>query len=220
MKNGFSWQNITHVLLDLDGTLLDRDFDDTFYEVTVPREFARKNGISIEKARERVLAIYKREEGTLNWFDIEYWSSELDMDLCALKMREAEKIRPLPGMWQFLDFVRERRKPIHLFTDAHPKALAIKLERVAIRGYLDSILSAFDVGCTKRESCFWMEAQRLTGFDSATSLFIDDRPKVLEKARQFGVAHVFHKVGATSTRPAEYHDGFFPVEDFSEILEN
>lgn len=219
MKNGFSWKNITHVLLDLDGTLLDRDFDDTFYELTVPREYARKNGISFEAAREKVLAIYRREEGTLNWFDIEYWSRELEMDLCTLKIRESKKIRPLPGTWEFLDFVRNLGKSMHLFTDAHPQALAIKLERVPLKGYFDSIVSAFDVGCTKKESRFWEEAQRLIEFDSATSLFVDDRPQVLERASRFGVAYVFHKVGATSTRLVECHDGFFPLVDFSEILE-
>ena len=41
----FPWDDITWVLLDMDGTLLDKHFDDYFWETLVPQEYARRQGM-------------------------------------------------------------------------------------------------------------------------------------------------------------------------------
>ncbi len=220
MNNGFHWENITHVLLDLDGTLLDRDFDDHFWLETVPGEYAKKQGIPLSKARERLLEVYHREAGTLNWFDIDFWGSEFGLDIRALQEREGDNIRTLPNAVAFLQFVKGMGKPLHLLTDAHPGTLATKFKYVPLEKYFDSVLSAFDLGCIKQERCFWEEAASRIGFHPSTSLFIDDRPQVAQSARKFGVGYVFIKAGSCGSRPPEYHPGFFPVIDFREIIEN
>ncbi|HEB74116.1 MAG TPA: haloacid dehalogenase, partial [Candidatus Desulfofervidus auxilii] len=61
------WDDIEWVLLDLDGTLLDKYFDDYFWETLVPEKYAQKYGLSFQEAKEKVMALYQREEGTLNW---------------------------------------------------------------------------------------------------------------------------------------------------------
>ena len=76
---------IEHVLLDMDGTLLDRYFDDYFWEHLVPERYAEKHKITFGKAREELFMRYKAHEGTLNWTDIDFWSKELDLDILALK---------------------------------------------------------------------------------------------------------------------------------------
>ena len=73
------------MLLDMDGTLLDKHFDDYFWETLVPQEYARRQAIPLDKARPLVFARYKRQEGTLNWTDIDFWSRELELDIPALK---------------------------------------------------------------------------------------------------------------------------------------
>ena len=72
----FAWQEVDWVLLDMDGTLLDKYFDDYFWETLVPREYARDRGLGLAEACEELFARYKREEGTLNWTDIDFWSRE------------------------------------------------------------------------------------------------------------------------------------------------
>ncbi|MEJ2671617.1 MAG: HAD-IA family hydrolase [Deltaproteobacteria bacterium] len=61
------WSEVAWVLLDMDGTLLDKHFDDYFWETLVPEEYARRQGMDLELARDLVFARYQREEGTLNW---------------------------------------------------------------------------------------------------------------------------------------------------------
>ncbi|MDA3785912.1 MAG: hypothetical protein PF568_03340 [Deltaproteobacteria bacterium] len=53
------WQKIDTVLLDMDGTLLDKHFDDYFWEEYVPEIYARQNKISILTAEDEFLFLYK-----------------------------------------------------------------------------------------------------------------------------------------------------------------
>ena len=39
------WSRIDDVLLDMDGTLLDRHFDNFFFEEELPRRYAVKHGL-------------------------------------------------------------------------------------------------------------------------------------------------------------------------------
>ncbi|CAD7771972.1 GMP/IMP nucleotidase YrfG [Candidatus Methanoperedenaceae archaeon GB50] len=79
------WDDIEWVLLDLDGTLLDKYFDDYFWETLVPEKYAQKYGLSFQEAKEKVVALYQREEGTLNWTDLDFWSKKLALDPSCLK---------------------------------------------------------------------------------------------------------------------------------------
>ncbi|MHB1015789.1 MAG: hypothetical protein ACYC2W_11000 [Desulfurivibrionaceae bacterium] len=56
------WQAIDTVLLDMDGTLLDRHFDDYFWEHYVPENYALAHDLSIDGARQELLARYKGRE--------------------------------------------------------------------------------------------------------------------------------------------------------------
>jgi putative hydrolase of the HAD superfamily len=78
-------KEIRFVLLDMDGTLLDKYFDDYFWEHLLPEKFAEKKNISFGKAKDVLLSRYKLHEGTLNWTDIDFWSREVDIDIPALK---------------------------------------------------------------------------------------------------------------------------------------
>ncbi len=78
----FAWHEITWVLLDMDGTLLDKHFDDYFWETLCPR--STPCGRAGPGGRPGpVFARYKRQEGTLNWTDIDFcprswsWTSGL-----------------------------------------------------------------------------------------------------------------------------------------------
>ena len=100
------WQCITHVLLDLDGTLLDKDFDDHLWQELVPMAYARENGISLQEAKTILYAAYMKEWGRLNWNDIDRWSALFGLEIVALQRSVASKVAMHPGVREFLEFVR------------------------------------------------------------------------------------------------------------------
>ncbi len=77
--------NIDCILLDMDGTLLDKYFDDYFWEHLVPEKYAEKHGVTFGNAKKILFSLYKSHEGTLNWTDIDLWSKDLHLDIPALK---------------------------------------------------------------------------------------------------------------------------------------
>jgi FMN phosphatase YigB (HAD superfamily) len=64
-KVTFPLDEIKYVLLDMDGTLLDKYFDDYFWEHLLPEKYAEKERISFGRAKEELLAKYHaRPQGT------------------------------------------------------------------------------------------------------------------------------------------------------------
>jgi hypothetical protein len=97
------WAEIETVLLDMDGTLLDLRFDNYFWQRVVPDYYARRENISFEEAVLHLKPIFKAQEGLLNWYCLDYWSTELDIDIAQLKVETQEHIRELPHTRAFFE---------------------------------------------------------------------------------------------------------------------
>ncbi|MBF0588158.1 MAG: GMP/IMP nucleotidase [Magnetococcales bacterium] len=212
------WPKVKTALLDMDGTLLDRHFDDHFYLETVPHAFAEAQKMALEKARHTVLAAYRKAEGTLAWYDIDYWSNTLKLDIPALKKGDAHRIQPRPQAMALLAFLKQAGLSIHLVTDAHPRSLNLKLEHVDLRPHFHSIITSHQIGLPKMEPAFWSRLQEIIGFDPATTLMVDDSEKVLAAAETFGIAHLLHMAHPSSDLAPQRSERFPSVHCFSEAM--
>jgi putative hydrolase of the HAD superfamily len=215
----FSWQEVDWVLLDMDGTLLDKHFDDYFWETLVPQEYARRQDLPLAKAREEVFAFYQREEGTLNWTDIDFWSRMLELDIPALKEGIRHMIEVHPDTEAFLRFVQQKGKKIALVTNAHYKTLDLKMNHVGLLGYFDEVISSFDLGTPKEDGRFWEILKARLGFDRTRALLVDDNADVLASARRFGIKHLFFKSKSSSQEDAAAHPDFLSIESFHELMD-
>jgi putative hydrolase of the HAD superfamily len=192
------WSDVEHVLLDMDGTLLDKYFDDFFWNHLVPEKYAEIHGMTFGRARQHLHAKYKSQEGTLNWTDIDYWSGELDIDIPALKEQILHLVEVHSHVEDFLKELQARGKHVALATNAHYKTIAIKLRETTIGKYFDTVMPSFDMGFPKEDRRYWENAQKLLGFDKSKTLFIDDTEDVLDSAALFGIKYVLLKHGANS----------------------
>ncbi|MFY9270471.1 MAG: GMP/IMP nucleotidase [Candidatus Manganitrophaceae bacterium] len=213
-----AWQEIESVLLDMDGTLLDKEFDDYFWEELVPEKFAETTGVPIAEAKERLYAAFRATEQTLAWTDLDYWSKEIGLDIVSLKQEIRGRVKVHPGVEPFLRFVREKGKKIALVTNAHPKTVQIKLGQTNLSPYLDIILCSSDIGLPKEEVRFWEGAQAALEFDKERSLFVDDNETVLFAAQAFGIRHLFFKTDASSRILREGSKHFQSIRHFGELL--
>lgn len=74
---------------------------------------------------------FKAMEGRLKWYCLDYWSTQLNLDMTSLKAKLAGLIAVLPHVEAFLEYLR-----------AHPKSLALKMERSCSGEFFDRIVSS------------------------------------------------------------------------------
>ncbi|MCE5194808.1 MAG: HAD-IA family hydrolase [Nitrospiraceae bacterium] len=209
---------IKYVLLDMDGTLLDKYFDDYFWEHLVPEKYAEKNTMTFGRAKKELLKKYKHHEGTLNWTDIDFWSKELALDIPALKEQIRHLIEVHPRVEDFLCMLRKQKKKIFLATNAHYKVLDLKLKKTEIGKYFDKVITSFDMGYPKEMLEFWENAEKHLGFTKDETLFIDDTLEVLETAAKYGIKYILHKAKANSKNQSKLSDNFLHIFDFNELM--
>ena len=212
------WTRIDHVLLDLDGTLLDLDFDNHFWQSLVPQQWGAARGIDAVAARAMLQPRFAACEGTLPWYSTEHWSRELGLDIVALKRADADRIRWLPGAQQFLAAVRARGKRLVLLTNAHPQALAIKHERTGVLDHFDASFSSHQFGAPKEDPRFWQALAQVERYDPARSLFVDDSATVLSAARDAGIGLIRAIRRPDSVREPRVHGEFTAVDALVELL--
>jgi len=157
----------------------------------VPAAWAHRRAISLEQARAELRPRFAACEGTLDWYCVEYWSRELELDIRALKQDVAHGIRWLPGAREFLQRVRVLGKRLVLITNAHPTTLAIKDQRTEVISYFDAGFSSHGFGAPKEDPRFWRELAKVENFAPERSLFVDDSLSVLRAARAAGLGLIF-----------------------------
>ncbi len=211
------WHRIDSVLLDMDGTLLDLNFDNHFWLEFVPRRYAQRHGLTLAEAKRKLLPRFDALQGKLAWYCLDYWSRELALDLSGLKAEVADLIRILPHVTDFLEAVRRTGKSLWLVTNAHPDALALKLERTCLRVFFDHIVCSHHYGYPKEDRRFWQHLKRELPLVPERTLMIDDSVAVLEAAAEFGIAHLVAVTRPDSRLPPRAVDGFPAVEDLGAL---
>jgi len=75
-----------HVLLDMDGTLLDLHYDNHFWLEHVPRRYAEKHALSLEAAKDAMRGRYKQiRRPRSTGIGVITGLRELDLDIALLK---------------------------------------------------------------------------------------------------------------------------------------
>lgn len=124
---------VRFVSLDLDGTLVTREYVDYFWLELVPKLYAERYGVSLNKAKKEVLSKYD-EIGPqdLRWYIPRYWFERLGLNLELLPkaLEEAGRlVKPYEDAMSFLSKARGKAELV-LCTSASREFIDLVFNRV------------------------------------------------------------------------------------------
>jgi putative hydrolase of the HAD superfamily len=213
------WGCIDECFLDMDGTLLDLHFDNHFWLEHVPLRYGEARGLTPEQAKAELLPRYRNIEGTLQWYCVDHWSRELGLDIALLKEEVDHLIAVHPHVLEFLELLAAKGRRRTLVTNAHQKAIALKMDRTRLAGHLEAIVCSHDLGLAKEAPGFWERLRERLPFDPARTLFIDDSPAVLRAARAHGgPEHLLAILEPDSKGPPRVPGEIPAIRNFSQLL--
>ena len=216
----FPWNEIDTVLLDMDGTLLDLHFDNHFWLSLVPAELSRQRGLNSQAAQALVESSYDKVFGTLDWYCLDYWQSELGLDIIGLHKTLVDRIQLRQDSMPFLSALGAQNKSRILVTNAHPKSLALKLEHTELAAGLDHMLSSHETGYPKEHPHFWQHLFLQFQLDPRRCLFIDDNEDILQAAKDAGVGYQLGITNPDSQKPNKVFSDFPAIGDYHLLLDD
>ncbi|OGT83032.1 MAG: haloacid dehalogenase [Gammaproteobacteria bacterium RIFCSPLOWO2_12_FULL_52_10] len=213
-----AWQDIDTVLLDMDGTLLDLHFDNYFWREYLPVKWGELHACGPEQAKQNLMPRFERNIGTLSWYCVDYWSTELQIDVMALKNDIVHLIQMRPYTEEFLDFLRRSGKQVVMVTNCHEKLINLKMEKTRIDRYFHEIFCAHSLGAPKEESDFWVKLRQEFNFVPEKTILIDDNLTVLRTARQYGIRHLLTIAEPDSQSGARDTGEFTAIHSFQHLI--
>ena len=206
------------LMLDMDGTLLDLAYDNYMWLEHIPAEYARRNEMTEDEARERLYAIMRSLEGKLDWYCLEHWSDALELDIAGLHRDENQRIGFLPGAREFLEKVSEHHVRLLMVTNSHQHTLDIKTEVTGIVEFFDDVYTSHALGHAKEDQPFWHALQVAEDFDRQKTAFIDDNVSVLQSARDYGVGTLLHITRPYTRKPPRHDEDFTGISGVAALL--
>jgi putative hydrolase of the HAD superfamily len=212
------WKKIDTVLLDMDGTLLDLNFDNHFWKEFVPLKYAELHGLSLLEAKQQLVPRFKSMEGKLEWYCLDYWSEALQLDIIGLKAEISGLIAVLPHVIEFLEKIKQSPKKVLLVTNAHRDSLDLKMEKTCLRPFFDGIICSHDLGVPKEHFDFWRLLQEQHVFEPQSTLLVDDNLDVLGSAQCFGLGYLISVNKPDTRQPKKQITDYPAIEDFRELM--
>ena len=197
------WENIDTVLLDMDGTLLDLHYDNYFWLQHLPKQYAGLKGWTETQARNFLTEKIMAQRGSLQFYCIDYWSDELDVDIVTMKYEIQDRIQFLPHAETLLAAIKALPVNSAIVTNAHRKTLAIKDTCINICDYVDDVYASHDFSLPKEAPEFWRKFANAYNFDPQRTLFVDDNEAVLASAASYDIKHLIMPLNPDSQKPSQ-----------------
>jgi putative hydrolase of the HAD superfamily len=210
-----NWSEISTVLIDMDGTILDLHFDNHFWLEHLPLRYSEKMSITLTAAKEKLKTDYLAVVGTIEWYCLDYWSKKTQMSIKELKREIQHLIQLRSDAKIFLLALKASGRDIVMVTNAHPDALSLKIERTQLDQYFDTLYSTHEFGVSKESQLLWQRLQAKHGFDCEKTLFIDDSIDILKSAQKFGIKHLLAVANPDSKKGVNIIKEFEAVTDFN-----
>ncbi len=177
------------VSFDMEGTLIDHNFSDLFWETDIPTLYGWKHGLDLEIARERVISEYRQiGDERPEWYDAGYWFTRLGLegDIRELLNSRREDCRVYPEACPVLERL-SRRYPLIISSNTMREFLDVQL--LKLPPIFEHVFSATsDFGMVKKSEDFYRRICRILGVPPAEVAHVGDNPRFdYDAAKKAGV---------------------------------
>ena len=169
------FKDIECLLIDMDGVILDNAYDNDFWQNQIPEVIADSKSIAFDDAKRLAIQIFNYKKNTKDWYDVDYWSNMLNIDIEAQKRSEKSfsRISLYDGVIDTLSILKNKTKMI-LITNAHRKTLNIKLEKYNLTPYFDEMVCAHELNYVKEDIQLWYMLRSKYKLDYEKTLLVED----------------------------------------------
>ena len=180
----------TAILSDLDGVILNLEYDIKFWELWLPEHVASQLNQNLKEIKTKIRAEIDAQRGTLNFYNLNYWDDWLNVDCMEIIREQEEKCSYLEGSYEALQRLSTLKNPKHILTNGDPRAQEYKAETQNFLEFFDSIFYSMQTGYSKEQKEFWALARHNLNLDFEDAIFIDDDFKVVTAAIKAGIKQV------------------------------
>ena len=210
--------DISYLLLDMDGTILDLHFDNYFWNHYLHHRYSEIKSVPLKETKLYIHKVLAAEYGSLNWYCTDYWSERLGLNIIALKKELSHLIQFRDGSLRFLETLREISINATIVTNAHPNVIELKNTLTRLEDWVPDIISSHDFGLPKERPEFWELVIKSRNLDICRTMVVDDNISCLEAARASGIAYQISIIKPDSKQNNQFTDKFRAIEDLNSLI--
>ena len=181
------------MLVDMDGVILDNTYDNNFWQNQIPGVISKNKNISFEDAKRLAVQIFNYKKNTKDWYDVDYWSNMLNVDIEAEKRSSIsfDRIQLYEGVTETLNKLKNNFRLI-LITNAHRKTLNIKLEKYDLNPYFEKMICAHELHYVKENIQLWYMLKSRFKLDYTKTLLIEDTINNIKVGLSAGISQAVY----------------------------
>jgi putative hydrolase of the HAD superfamily len=186
-------KDIDCMLVDMDGVILDNTYDNNFWQNQIPGVISKNKNISFEDAKRLAVQIFNYKKNTKEWYDVDYWSNMLNVDIEAEKRSSIsfDRIQLYEGVTETLNKLKDNFRLI-LITNAHRKTLNIKLEKYDLNPYFENMICAHELHYVKENIQLWYMLKSRFKLDYTKTLLIEDTINNIKVGLSAGISQAVY----------------------------
>jgi len=165
------------ISFDLDGTLVDSEFNDLVWYYGIPELYGKRHNISLETARELVSGEYQKiGDKMVEWYDIKYWFEyfKLPGRWENLLEEHRDKIRAFPEVKEVLEDLVQYYDLI-VTSNAAREFVEVEIREAEIEDYFVRIFSATsDFRQVKKTPQFYEKICNIMGTKPSNAVHVGD----------------------------------------------
>ena len=181
------------LLFDMDGVILDNTYDNNFWQNQIPSVLSLKKNISFDDAKRLAIQIFNYKKNCKDWYDIDYWSNMLGIDIEEQKRAKEsyDRIKLYDGAIEALKELKCSKHMI-LITNAHRKTLNIKLEKYDLSPYFDEMICSHELNYVKEDLQLWHILKSKFNLDYSKTVLVEDTLKNIKVGLSSGISSAIY----------------------------